>query len=141
MSVTAYSFHLLEEYFGGTGFSKWFSDFFQASLSNQDFLIINGIFWGVILFIAVAIQLGANAHLAILSLGVLFFGNACAHLLVTIYTMNYSPGVISGIVLYFPLGMYIFRNIYPKMTSSNQLLGILLGIGIQILVNAIAQNI
>jgi hypothetical protein len=49
----------------------------------------------------------------LVALGTLVFVNGMVHLVLSIFTFSYSPGTISSVVLFIPLGIIIFKRILP----------------------------
>lgn len=130
--------HQLEEYFGQ--FPLWYSTLLNAQLSNQDFIVINAV--GLFLFTVFSLSYLFNKNNIILvALGTLVFVNGIIHLLLSVFTFTYSPGTISGIVLFIPLGMVIFRKISPQLREVERVTAIAIGIFVLFTVSMIAINI
>jgi len=139
--LLAYLIHLLEEYFGGEGLPQWFSRHLPGDLSDHDFLVINGVALLIVFSIAVSVQAGLKALVPLIAVGALFFVNAWLHLLAGLFTWSYSPGLFSGILCYMPLGILMFRKIFPLCPMEKRVMGVVLGIVLHILVFFIAVNI
>jgi hypothetical protein len=99
--VAAYAAHVVEEYVGG--FPEWFAVLSGRAMPREVFLAINAI-------ALVAMVLAARAAIRRAPLGWLAIGiatillvNGVAHLLASVVTGTYSPGLITGVVLYLPL--------------------------------------
>lgn len=130
--------HQLEEYFWH--FPKWFPSLLSADLSNEDFVIINAI--GLLIVIAVSVYYRFTRNPMIpVALASLFLVNAGAHLLGSIFTISYSPGSISGLLLLLPLGILIIKNYSPQLSSSQNLVAIVTGIVALIIVGLIGRSI
>jgi hypothetical protein len=130
--------HQLEEYF--TAFPLWYSNLLNADLSNKDFILINGI--GLLLFILARITYGLyKSNIILLVMGTLVLMNGIIHLLLSIITLSYSPGTISGIVLFIPLGLLIYKRILPEMIKRDKFIAISIGILFLFSVSVIAGNI
>ena len=130
--------HQLEEFFGQ--FPQWYSNLLNAQLSTQDFILINGI--GLIVFTVSAlfyILTKNNVLLAIL--GTFVFVNGVIHLLLSIFTLSYSPGTISGVILFVPLGIIIYKKIFPGLQEKERIIAIVTGTVILFTVSMIAVNI
>lgn len=107
---TFYALHLAEEYWCGGGFVDWMATTMGANISEPEFLLINGIAWPLILLAALmAIRDERLAWLTI-SLATIVLINGTAHLLSSIVTGTYSPGMLTGTILYIPLGVFGFRR-------------------------------
>ena len=137
----AYMFHLLDEYFMGEGFPDWFSGVFKVDLSNIDFAIINSVGLIATIVIVFLYNIDKVNSFVIAALGTLFFVNGIIHFLASLFTLSYSPGTISGILLYLPLGYLIFKNIFPLVPEEQRGLSIATGIILQVAVALIAMNI
>jgi len=137
----AYLIHLLDEYFSGDSLPDWISAVFNVSLSLDDFIIINSIGFAAVLVIITLFSLDKIDHFFPAALGILFFTNGIIHLIASIFTASLSPGTISGVILYVPLGVLIFRKIFPALTRGQRSLAVVTGIIIQIIVSAVAFNI
>jgi hypothetical protein len=108
----AASFHIVEEFVFPGGFRSWWCAYrpeTAASVSNRFFILINAVLLVFSVSVALAVQAPkGNGVAAWLALAALLFSNAIFHIVGTIQTKRYSPGVISGIVLYIPIAIYGF---------------------------------
>ena len=130
--------HQVEEYLGQ--FPLWYSNLLNAQLSNQDFLLINGV--GLFVFTVFALSYFFNKNnLILVALGTLVFLNGMIHLLLSISTFSYSPGTISGVVLFIPLGFIIFKKILPQLRRVERIIAVAIGIFVLFTASMIAINI
>ena len=137
----AYLFHLIEEYYANVGFSKWFSTIFNADLSTSDFIIINVIAFSIVLIIAILYSLNKIDNLIIAVLGLLLFINGIVHAAASLLLITYSPGTITGIFLYIPIGFLIFKVIFPLLEERHKFYSIISAVTLQIIIAVIALNI
>ena len=137
----AYMIHLFDEYFSGEGFPNWFSGLFKANLSSNDFIIINSVGFAATLIIVILYSFNKVNIFFIATLGTLFFINGLIHLLASAILMKYSPGTISGLFIYLPLGYLIFKKIFPLISEQQRVLSVWVGIILQVIVAIIALNI
>ena len=130
--------HQLEEYFGH--FPLWYSNLLNAQLSNQDFIVINSV--GLFIFTVWSLSyLFSKNNLILVALGTLVFVNGLLHVLLSIFTFSYSPGAISGVVLFIPLGIIIYKNVMPLLSPPKRIIGIAIGVLVLFMVSLIAMNI
>jgi uncharacterized membrane protein HdeD (DUF308 family) len=130
--------HQLEEYFWE--FPLWYSNLMNAQFSDQDFLIINGV--GLFIFTVYALSFLLNKNKIILvALGTLVLVNGIIHLILTIFTWSYSPGTVTGSVLFLPLGLVIFKRISPQLRVNERIMAISIGILVLFAASMIAGNI
>lgn len=108
--IAAYVAHLCEELWGGPGFSAWTRTTLGAEVSPSRFLVINGS--ALPLFTAGIIGAVSSRHLAwfAAALSSLFVLNGVVHLLATAAFATYSPGTITGALLYLPLGGFTLHR-------------------------------
>jgi hypothetical protein len=131
----------LDEHLSAEGLPNWISGVFNISLSTDDFIVINSIGFAAVLVIITLYSLDKIGHFFPAALGILFFTNGALHLIVSIFTASLSPGTISGALLYIPLGVLIFRRVFPALNEVQCSLAIVTGIIIQIIVSVVAFNI
>ena len=134
----AYLLHLLDEFFLGAGFADWFSSLFNVSLSENDFLLINSIAFVVVVIIPVLYYQGKINNFILAVLGALFFINGIVHFMITIMTMMYSPGTITGLVVYIPLGILVYKKIFPLLKEEQRISSIVTAIVIHVLISVVA---
>jgi glycopeptide antibiotics resistance protein len=67
--------------------------------------------------------------------------NGIIHLVLSIFTLSYSPGVISGVILFLPLGTSIYLRILPKLEKKEKIAAISIGLLLLFSVSMIAMNI
>jgi hypothetical protein len=134
----AFAIHQLEEYFGG--FLEWYPMIMNAKLSSEDFILINTIALLITVFFAMMYSLGIRNNFIFVVIGSLFFVNGIVHLMATIFSWSYSPGVISGLVIFLPLGRLIYHRIYPQLPENQRIPSILIGILLLFTVSMIARS-
>ncbi|MGD8305342.1 MAG: HXXEE domain-containing protein [Ignavibacteria bacterium] len=134
----AYLIHLLDEFYLGGGFAKWYSSLLNANLSEYDFLVINSIAIVLVITVAILYSLGKINNFIPAVLGILFFMNGFVHLMLSVVTWIYSPGTISGIIIYIPLGVIVYKNIFPLLTQDQRTSSIIAAIALHILISVIA---
>ena len=137
----AYLVHLFDEYFSGDGFPNWFSGIFDVSLSITDFVVINSIGLTATVITAILYKQGKVNNFIIATLGILFFINGIIHLIASGLTATYSPGTITGTIIYLPLGFVIFKNVFPLIPEQQRILSVIIGILAQVLIAVVALNI
>jgi Protein of unknown function with HXXEE motif len=102
--------HIFEEFVYPGGFKAWWQAYrpdVAGSVSNR-FLVFTNVLL-VVSAIAVALAVQAprgNGVAAWLTLAALLFSNALFHIRGAIQSKRYSPGMITGIVLYMPIAIY-----------------------------------
>ena len=110
--------HLIEEYVYPGRFLRWLRISVGVAPSVAEAVVINTLFLGL-----VASPLFGASLLLSVSVPSLLVANGALHVIGTIVTKRYSPGVITSVLLFFPLGTYALLKT-PTVSG-----GILLGIG------------
>ena len=103
----AYLLHLAEEWFGG--FSAWTRTALGFEVSEERFLLINGI--ALLVFVSgtlAALRYRRMAWFAA-SLAALLGLNGILHTLASVGLARYSPGTITGLLIYIPLSVIVLR--------------------------------
>ncbi|HEX9918450.1 MAG TPA: HXXEE domain-containing protein, partial [Pyrinomonadaceae bacterium] len=98
-----YAIHLLEELWGGEGFTAWLARVAGVQLSTHKFLVWNAL---ALALTALGVWLAARyrrLRWLPLAYAVAFLLNALSHLAASLYTNSYSPGLVSGLLLWLPL--------------------------------------
>jgi hypothetical protein len=126
--------HFVEEFVYPGGFLRWMAIFFpRGGLTVADAVVINAAFFALVF----SPLTGRAADTPILSLSVpsLLLANGALHLLGTFVTKRYSPGVVTAVLLYFPIATHALITLRTKWHLSNSTVvsGILLGIGWQLI--------
>jgi len=124
----AVALHIVEEWFGG--FIDWLSLALDFNIEAERFLAINMI--GLVLFVigcASAYREPRAAWIGV-SLAALVGVNAIAHTILSVFVGEYSPGTITGLLLYVPMSIIIFRWAADHLSRSVVAGSMLFGIGI-----------
>jgi hypothetical protein len=108
MPFFAAALHIIEEFVWPGGFAAWYRGYrpdIANSVSTRYLVIVNAVLLGLCA-LAAALGFTPRGAALFLTLVAVLFGNALFHLAATIRTRRYSPGVITGVLLYLPLGVY-----------------------------------
>jgi len=102
--LAAASLHVLEEFAWPGGFARWYKNYRgHAQSVNRRFLfIINAGLLVTLLESALAGRTPIGPPL-LLTFSAILFSNGCWHLWASYKSHSYSPGVVSGTLLYLPL--------------------------------------
>jgi hypothetical protein len=103
----AYGAHLAEELWIGGGLPAWLSDLTGAPLTVDRFIDINATFFVLMVVMVVVARWGRGGVIVIL--GSLVGLNGLLHLGLSLATMTYSPGTVTGILAWLPLGFTALR--------------------------------
>jgi len=101
--LVASMIHMIEEYFypgGFMGVMKRLNPRFAPLVTAPMAIVINGL---QLLLCAVTILVGRNLLAFSMSVAALLFINAFAHMMASLLSKGYAPGVVTGVLLYLPL--------------------------------------
>lgn len=129
----AAAIHIFEEFAFPGGFKEWWRAYkpdVANGVSNRFLIFINSLLIAFSMLVAVAAQQPrGNGVAAWLTLSALLFSNAIFHIIGAILSHRYSPGMISGIVLYMPLAVYGYIHFLKSGQASFGTAGAALIIG------------
>ncbi len=122
-----YAIHILEEWRGGEGFTAWMARVVGVELSAGKFLVWN-VFALALMSIGVALAMRFR-HLRwlLLAYGTAFLLNALTHLAASLYTNSYSPGLVSSLLLWLPLGALTLVYFKPTLSRRARRAGLVVG--------------
>jgi Protein of unknown function with HXXEE motif len=134
----SYLLHLGEEWWGGEGFAEWTARAVGSPVSTTRFLVLNGIVWPVFSLLTVAAILRPRLAWFPATFATVVLVNATLHALGTVATSSYSPGLVTGLLLYLPVGTATLSFVRRVVTPRSFLLAVLLGILIHAFVIVLA---
>lgn len=124
-----YAVHIAEEHFGG--FPGWFSRTFDANLTVAGFIAINTVGFAVIFMAAMGARARPELRGLLPALATAVMVNGSLHVILGALTRSYSPGAVSGLLLWVPLGaltLHACRSALPRTTFWT---GVLAGLALQ----------
>ena len=134
--VPAYLAHLAEEVFAG--FPEWIRLIVGRPLPMTAFIAINAVALVLLVIgIRIAIRRESAGWMAVAIAAVVAL-NALLHLFGSLVTGTYSPGLITGIVVYVPLGLLTLLRAWHQQASPEFARGVLAGVAIHAVVSAVA---
>ena len=122
----SYLAHIAEEYWGG--FPAWIARFWGVESSVANFLAWNG---GALVMMCVGVALvllTKSYRWLLVSFGTVVLINGAVHALASVATWSYSPGLITGLLLYVPLGLFTLRRAKERANARNIRAGIIVGV-------------
>ena len=111
-------------------FPDWVSQLSGSSVSDTRFLVLNGVFWLLMVVSVAAIRARTSLAWLVATLATILGINAVLHLLGSLVTRTYSPGSITAAFLYLPLVLYAFRQVLPRIARGTALWAVGLGAAI-----------
>jgi hypothetical protein len=138
MLPASYLAHLCEEWWGGEGFASWTARVVGAPVSETRFIVVNSIAAPVFVLATVLAITKPKWAWFIVTLGTIVLINGLVHLLGAAGSRSYSPGVITGTVLYLPLGILALRLGRRRLFDTTFWAAVAVGVVIHAMVAIIA---
>lgn len=131
-----YSIHIIEEWIGG--FPEWLAMVVGSPLPRPAFIVINAVALIVMILAARATtKREANGWMGI-AIATILLVNGLLHILGSVATTSYSPGLFTGIVLYLPISQLALLRAWTQAHGSMFVRGVVTGIVLHALVFAVA---
>ena len=125
-----YVIHIAEEFYGGEGYPAYLKRLRGVELSPTRFLVGQAIGLGLIIIgLLIARRLNFPKQLLII-LGAVVMVNGFSHLGTTLYYREYSPGLISGVLIWIPLGLVTLISFKRDLSVRRYWLYVAIGIAI-----------
>lgn len=140
MFPVTYFFHILEEYYGGEGYSAYLLRLRGIHFSPTRFLLVQTI--GLTLMIVgiiLARRLRFPNQLSVI-LGALTLVNGLTHVILSLVYAEYVPGLITSLILWIPLGLATLVSLKPTLRESRYWLCITVGVGINGIIELITSK-
>lgn len=134
----SYLLHLGEEWWGGEGFAAWTTRAFGAPVSTTRFLILNGIVWPLFTILTVVAIRRSELRWFLTTFGTIVMINAALHVMGTLASSSYSPGLITGVFLYLPFGTLAITSGRRQLPPGTFGAAVLAGVFVHALVAVIA---
>lgn len=133
----SYLAHAMEEYCCGDTFPVWISRVARVDFTSTAFLWLNGI--ALVCMLAAAWLASHEPRLRPLAatLATICAINGGAHAIASIATASYSPGLVTGVCVWLPLGGTVLLQCSRELPRRALVAGVLLGVLAHALVSAI----
>lgn len=134
----SYAFHILEEWFGG--FPEWMALVIGAPLPRPAFIVINAV--ALLLMFAAThatTKREANGWMGI-AIATILLVNAIAHILGTLLTRAYSPGLFTSVVLYLPIAQLVLFRAWSQAEGAAFGRGVAAGLALHAAVIVVAYS-
>lgn len=133
----SYGLHIAEELWGGESFYGWVSRLWDITFTREKFLALNAIAM-IVMVTAVAAVNVTPARVPLAALGFIMAFNGTLHAVASVATASYSPGVVTGVLVWIPFGVYTLRRCHAVLTAGELYGGMALGLLGHALISAVA---
>ena len=118
--LAAASLHIFEEFAWPGGFADWYRRYKPnraKSLTPGFMIIINGLLL-ILCYDAGAAYSRSYGAVLWLAVAALLAGNAIWHIIGTVKTRSYSPGIVTGVALYLPMALFGFVRLLDQSKTT-----------------------
>jgi hypothetical protein len=135
-----YLAHIAEEYWGGGGYSAYLLRSYFVELSPARFLALQSL--GVLLMlIGIFASFLLRFHYTMLAiLAAVILVNGVIHSVRSLFEWNYTPGLITAVLLWIPLGAVSLALTWTNMNTRRFLFAMIIGSVISFVVEVIAMR-
>lgn len=126
--------HIAEEYWCGGGFSAYMARTRGVNLPPSRFLLLNGIGLALMVLGVVLARRYRFREWLLTCLGAVVLGNGLMHTINAVVSREYNPGLISGLLLWIPLGLLTLLYLKGKVAMRRYWAALSIGIGILVVV-------
>jgi len=133
-----YALHIVEEYYGGERFFNWMSRIVGIQLTEGMFVRINSIAWTAMLLVCLAATRSASLQWTLVALATTVLLNGTAHTVASLITWTYSPGLVTGLLLWVPLGIVTLRRSRPMLSRGAYWASVAFGLALHGMVTLVA---
>lgn len=134
----SYLLHLAEEWFGGDGFAAWTERALGQPVSTTRFLVLNAVVWPLFTILTLVAIKRPPASWFLTSFGTIVVINALLHGLGALASSSYSPGLVTGLLLYLPIGSFALHRGLQQLSTRVFARAVFLGAAIHAAVALIA---
>ena len=131
-----YAAHVFEEWRGG--FPAWWSRLTGVDLSVERFLVLNEIALALMTVGVVLACTVRRLRWLLVAFGAAVLLNAASHLAACAATRSYSPGTITGALLWLPLGWLTLRAGHAELSRRRFAVGLAVGVAMHAAVALLA---
>ena len=132
-----YILHLAEEYLVAGGFTVWAERALGLSLTDAEFIVWNAAAFGLMCVGATLVSAAGRFRFVEIALSIAVLGNVAAHAIGSVATWTYSPGLITGLAVWLPLGIVRLRDAQHAVTRKGRIAGWWLGIAVVLVTLAV----
>lgn len=135
-----YLIHVTEEYVAGVALAPSPTKIRGANLTPTQFLILQGI---ACLLLVLGIVLSRRFNFRpwlLICLTTVFLVNTLFHIAGSLRIAGYNPGVVSGVLIWIPLGVATLLHLKRKMRPNMYWTAMAVGVGINIVVLVLARG-
>ncbi len=135
-----YVVHLLEEYFAWGGFPAWAQRALGIHLTDREFVAWNVFALAIMCVGALLVSRHSKFRFIEIALAIAVLGNVAVHVIGSLATWTYSPGLVTGVVVWIPLGSSRLRSVIRESSRRARVAGTCMGVFVTIVILAVLMS-
>ncbi len=135
-----YLAHVSEEYFAGVALARSPNHIRGANLTLTQFLILNGFALALLLSGIILSRRFNFRQWLLICLGTIVLVNGSFHVIGAVRIAGYNPGLISGALVWIPLGAAVLIYLKKRMQPNRYWAALAVGIGINVAILLLARG-
>ncbi len=135
-----YALHAVEEVWAGGGYAAWITAVSGQPISDSELVVIHAVLIVATSLLVVIVSRRRRFFWGIVAFGVVVTGNAVLHVASSWLTRTYSPGLVTGLLAWAPLGVLTLRRAARTLPRSDVVWGTAIGIVATAVISALALN-
>ena len=135
-----YLIHIAEEYIAGVALAPSPTKIRGANLTPTQFLILNGLALGLLVIGIILSRRFNFRQWLLICLGTVVMVNGLFHVAGTLKISAYNPGLVSGVLIWIPLGVATLIHLKKHMHPNRYWVAMAVGVGINVIVLVIARG-
>lgn len=135
-----YFIHLIEEFAAPEWFGAWSERVLGMPVTKETFLIWNGLGLAAMCVSAALILAHPRLRWLEIAMALAVLGNAFAHVVLSAMTSTYSPGLVTSLVLWIPLGLVRLPIAYRESPVWGRWLGVAGGVAVTAIVVVVVAS-
>ena len=134
---TTYLLHILEEFYGGEGYTAHLLRTRGVYMSPTKFLVSQTVGTALMILGVVLAKKFKFVNSMIIIMGTVVLVNASTHIVNSLRALEYEPGLLSSIVVWLPLGLFTLIKFKPLVINRRRywiciLIGLLINVAIAV---------
>ena len=135
-----YALHLLEEYVVGGGFPVWAQRVLGIQFSNREFVAWNAFAFALMCLGALLVSRQARFRFIEIAMAIAVLGNVAAHIIGSLATWTYSPGLITGVLAWIPLASVRLPIAFRASSRSGRVAATCIGVFVTVVILAVLTS-
>lgn len=135
-----YLIHIAEEFWGGEGYTAYIYRLRGVHLSPARFLVAQAIGFLLVMIGIILSRRFTFPLMMLLILTTTVLGNSVTHIYSALETLSYNPGLISAILIWIPMGIFVLFTFRRYMPARRYWIAIAIGVAINVIIGVITMR-